>query len=603
MRPPHFIKENKSTAYPTRIILFDTETKATAVGPRAQRHDLRLGVACFWRRRTGEEPDSLEWFTFHRAQDFWEWVVSKAHKGTRTIVVSHNLGFDLPILQAFQWLPTLGFKVRAFYSKGMTTLIRCRAEKITLELIDNTNFYAGRLADLGEVVGIPKGSVDFESVSDRDLETYCHRDVEILLRLWQKWFDFLTEHDLGQWYRTLPSQAFGAFRHRFLDRPILIHDHEEALKLERESYHGGRTEVLRVGAFEEGPYYKLDVNSMYPYVMHTFDYPFCLRGYKESAPLPYLRKKLEKYHVIAEVRITTEDPAFVLHLDSHACYPVGTFWTVLTTRELKLVLERGKILEVGRLAFYSGARIFKTYVDYFYSLKQQYAQESNPTFRLITKGFMNFLYGKFGQRGLQDKLLGECDPGLFRIMEMVEPETQQQYDLIFIGGQIIRREKKDESYNSFPAVAAEVTANARLRLYEFIGLAKRQNVFYLDTDSLIVNAKGMELLCGMVHGSKLGSLKLEGTADTIEIRSPKDYSFGGISRIKGIRSNAQQIGPASYLQDKFPSIQGLLRSSENTEYIVTQQVKRLNRQIYSGIITLDGYVRPFRLGSALHVPF
>ena len=603
MRPPHFIKENKSTSYPTRIILFDTETKATSVGPRAQRHELRLGVACFWRRRTGSEPDSLEWFTFRRSQDFWEWVVSKAHKGTRTIVVSHNLGFDLPILEAFQWLPTLGFKVRAFYSKGMTTLIRCRAKKITIELIDNTNFYAGRLADLGEIVGIPKGSVDFDAVSDEDLETYCHRDVEILLRLWQRWFDFLTEHDLGQWYRTLPSQAFGAFRHRFLDRPILIHDHEKALKLERQSYHGGRTEVLRVGSFEEGPYYKLDVNSMYPWAMREFNYPVCLRGYEESPTIPFLEKKLERYQVIAEVEIQTEDPAFVVHLDGHACYPVGKFWTVLTTEELKLVLERGQILGVGHLAFYSSAPIFKTYVDYFYPLKCQYTQEGNGAFRTITKGFLNFLYGKFGQKGLQDKLLGECDPGLFRIMECVEPETHTQYDLIYIGGQVIRRERKDESYNSFPAVAAEVTANARLRLYELLSLAKRDNVFYLDTDSLIVSEAGMVLLAGMVCRSKLGSLKLEGTADSIDIRAPKDYSFGGVTRIKGIRSNAEEIGPASYLQDKFPSIQGLLRSAEGTEYIVTQQVKRLNRQIYSGIIDPAGYVRAFRLGSALHVPF
>jgi hypothetical protein len=603
MRVAHFIRGNKSKAYPTRIILFDTETQATPIGPYAQRHELRLGVACYWHRRGENEPDTFDWITFRDPGSFWDWVLAHSYQKTRLVLASHNLGFDLPILRAFVELPSRGFKLRAFYSKGMTTLIRFRGHKCTLELVDNTNFFAGRLADLGEIVGIPKGNVDFDHVEDADLELYCHRDVEILLRLWQVWLQFIHEHDLGQWYRTLPSQAFGAFRHRFLDKPILIHDHEEALKLEREAYHGGRTEVLRVGRYQDGPYYKLDVNSMYPWAMREYSYPVALRGYKTAPTVPYLRKKLEKYHVVAEVEITTEDPAFQVHLDGHACYPVGKFWTVLTTEELRLVLRRGQIHAVNRLAFYSGAPIFRSYVDYFYPLKVKYTQEGNAPFRTISKGFLNFLYGKFGQRGIQDKLLGECPLGEFRIMECVEYETNKQYDLIYIGGQVIRREKKDESYNSFPAIAAEVTANARLYLWRLVSRAGRESVYYIDTDSLIVNREGMDRLTEVRDLTRLGALKLEGTASTLEIRAPKDYTFGGYTKIKGIRPNAEKLAPATFRQDKFPSIQGLLRSGEASDYVVTQQVKTLNRQVYSGVVTPSGFVRPFQLGLPLHVPF
>jgi hypothetical protein len=455
---------------------------------------------------------------------------------------------------------------------------------------------------LGELVGIPKLSVDFDTVSDADLLTYCRRDVEILVRLWVKWFEFLTTHDLGQWYRTLPSQAFGAFRHRFMHHTILIHNHKRALALERQTYHGGRVECLRVGKFTSGPFYKLDVNSMYPYVMRKFTYPTSLVGYEKNVSVAYLYHRLRKYHVVADVTLTTPVAAFPHKVNGHIAYPLGTFRTSLTTEELKLIRETGTIHEVHAVSHYRAAPIFRDYVDYFYPLKASYTADGNATFRAITKGLLNYLYGKFGQRGLSDKLLGDCPPGEYRIVDCVDVETNKRYSLIYIGGRVIRRERTDESYNSFPAIASEVTSNSRLYLFTLLQQAGRSNVYYMDTDSLVVSEAGLANLNSYVSDDALGGLKLEGQADFLDIRAPKDYTFGAKTRIKGVRSNAIRLASNVYRQDRFPSIQGLLRQEQMTSYVVTQVTKTLAREIYSGDVTPDGYVLPFQLPLELPAP-
>lgn len=601
MRRAHFLQSNKARTFPTRILLFDTETTATPISKSAEKHTLRLGVACYWQRRGGDEADTFEWVTFRDRATFWDFLVSRAYSRTRLACCSHNLSFDLAILQAFTELPQRSFELTSYYCKGITTLVRFKRKGKRLDFVDSTNFFPGTLESLAPLVGLEKLEIDFATVSDEELEVYCRRDVEILLGLWRKWLDFLQIHDLGKWCRTLPSQALGAYRHRFMRHKVLIHDHEAACKLERRAYHGGRVEVLRTGHFEGGPFYKLDVNSMYPYVMRRYPYPAALYRYVEKPTPVYVVQKLKRYRVIADCLVETSNPAFPQSIHGHTCYPVGQFRAVLCTEELRYLLQVGQIHQVYACSYYRGAPLFNEYVDLFYSLKARYDGEDNVAFRVITKGFLNFLYGKFGQRGLKDTIIGECPLDVVRVVECYDLKSGKPFDLIQIAGKVIRRDREDESYNSFPAIAAEVSANARMVLFSLLTLAGRDNVFYLDTDSFIVNERGYRGLAEYCHPSRLGALKVEGITSEIEIRAPKDYTFGGEDRIKGIRENATQIAPGVYRQDRFPSIQGLLRRENLEEYVVTKETKRLSRTITGGTLTEEGFVLPFRL--PLAVPF
>lgn len=595
MRRPHILKGNKATAYPTKVVAFDTETYSIETAPGEREQHLRLGVACYWRRRLEASGDTLDWLDFTSESEFWGWLCGRHTSRSKIVITSHNLSFDLAILHAFTQLPERGYTLTGYYCKGITTLATFKKKSRTLEFVDDTNFFAGTLESLSKLIDLPKLEVDFAAASDEALRIYCHRDVEIILELWRRWFAFLGEHRLGKWRRTLPSQAFGAFRHRFMHHRIAIHDHEPALKLERSAYHGGRAEVLRVGEYVGGPYYKLDVNSMYPYVMASYCYPTALYRYIEAPPLAYLEDKLKRYSVIARCDIEADDPAFALDVGGHKAYPTGRMTLTLCTNELRYVHDHGRILAIHALAYYRSAPIFVDYVQYFYRLKEQYHEQGNAAFRQITKGFLNYLYGKFGQRGLKDDVIGTCPLSEVKIVDCFDRETGKYFTLIFIAGQVIRRTQEDESYDSFPAIAAEVTANARLYLHHLITTAGREHVYYVDTDSLIVDGEGWYRLIPYIDESRLGALKVEGIATRIEIRAPKDYTFGDSQHTKGIRASAVEVGPDTFEQDKFPSLSGLLRQQQMDKYVIVKVRKKLRRRIYSGQVSPDGSVQPFVL--------
>ncbi|GAF99694.1 unnamed protein product, partial [marine sediment metagenome] len=263
------------------------------------------------------------------------------------------------------------------------------------------NFFPGKLANLGEAVGYPKGDIDPLTATHAELKPYCKRDVEILVKLWEWYFSFLDAHDLGSWGPTLSSQAFQAYRHRFMPYKIWVHNNDSVLAMEREAYKGGRTSVFWRGLRSDGPFYHLDVNSMYPSVMKGNLYPTKWTGFRSRLTVAGLKQAIEAASVVARVRLNTDLPAYPVSSGGHNVYPAGEFDTSLTTPEIRFALGHGHIVKVYDVATYEQAPIFDEYVDLFYKLKAHYKQTDVKPFYLMVKLYLNSLYGKFAQGRIQ----------------------------------------------------------------------------------------------------------------------------------------------------------------------------------------------------------
>ncbi|GAH85107.1 unnamed protein product, partial [marine sediment metagenome] len=137
----------------------------------------------------------------------------------------------------------------------------------TLLFLDLMNYFDTSLKEVGKSIGCHKIPINFKDCSTPELVEYCKNDVFIMIEAWKKWITFIYENDLGVWGKTLPSQAFNCYRHRFMPHKIYIHTHEKATALERAGYFGGRCECFQLGYFDDGPFYLLDINSMYPSVI------------------------------------------------------------------------------------------------------------------------------------------------------------------------------------------------------------------------------------------------------------------------------------------------------------------------------------------------
>jgi DNA polymerase elongation subunit (family B) len=230
-------------------------------------------------------------------------------------------------------------------------------------------------------------------------------------------------------------------------------------------------------------------------------------------------------------------------------------------------------------------------------LKEYYQDQNNKPFAGIAKMFINSLYGKFGQLGLSMTKIGSCDPRETMKMHVVNIDHNEYYSITKIGGSVIREEKRGEGYNSFPAIAAHVTAYARIYLNQLRKLIPAHNVFYMDTDSLIVDNLGLRHLDHLMHPTHPGKLKVELSSKWLIVNAPKDYRMENRTRTKGIRADAELIAPNAFLQDQWTRIPGLIQDGNVDQFYTHKIIKRLARSIHSGVVQKSGWVIPFRLTS------
>lgn len=591
-REAHALSTINKKHRPSRVIFFDTETSQNRFADNKIVHELRLGYAAMTRTRRGEQLRVQSDLTFRDPATFWDWVETKCAPKSRLIMVAHNLNFDLPILHAFTELPKRDWELKGFYSKGQVNIFRWAKEDQKIIMLDNGNFFSGKLDKWGDVIGLSKIDVDFESVGDDLLLKRCKIDVEIMRRLWVSWLQFLDNNDLGKFGNTVASTAFNTYRYRFMDDTIFITNNGLALALERASFRGARTEVLFQGYKNHSQFYYVDVNGMYAHVMTNYQYPAGIYDAAECESLNILERKLERYGVIARVQVNVDENPFPLKVDEHTAYPYGRFWTTLTTPELKLALNRGWIEAISHLAWYRQAFLFRDYVNFFTELKTRFALEGNPAWSKIAKLFINSLYGKFGQKGYSQNKIGTTDPATVRREGVYDVDTKEYSVHTYMAGSVIREQRSGEAYNSFPGISAHVTAYARLHLYRLRSLVPPGHVYYMDTDSMIVDHTGLEALHAHMDELDPGMLKIEQESTWIKINAPKDYEMQFRKRQKGIRPEAVPVGEKQFEQLRWKRIPGLIQAGDLDTYYTEEITKTLTQTIHSGSVMESGWVVP-----------
>lgn len=591
-RKPHRLKENKSSQFPRNWIFVDTESCIQEHGLTVELHFFRLGAAIYWRcDKSGHTLKEVE-CRFYRPSEFWEFVDKVSEKDRRVIIVGFNIGFDIRLLDGFSEPIRRGYILKSFYMDQRTTLMTYKNEKRTIQVIDAANFFHGRLEDWAGLVGLKKIDVDFYSCSDSELMDHCVRDVEILKELWKQWIQFLHVHNFGCFGRTLPSQSFNAFRHRFYNGSIYIHDNVDATNLERSSYYGGRCSVFRAGIGENPPYWHIDVNSLYPYIMRETKVPVKFIGIHDNVELSWLTKQMSRFHVIGSVYVNCDLPCIPYKSSSSLIFPVGQFNTVLSHSELDYSISMFMVEKVYSASLYEKQSIFRDYVEYLYDLRMHFRKKGNRLYERMCKLMMNSLYGKFGQRGMRWELV-DFKPNLSdSIEEMICDDTGSFIRQVVISGHVFEFVDEGESYNSFPAIAAEITSAARVYLWELISTAGEDHVWYCDTDSLIVDEAGYKSLTEYLDDNELGKLKLVQKINNLHIHAPKQYEADGTVKCKGVPSSAETLADNKYQYLQFEGIRGAL-NNRRLNYVYARRVnKRISEIFYPTANQLSSSISP-----------
>lgn len=543
------------------------------------------------------------------SSDYWQYILELNSTYEELYIVSHNAKYDTLIINTIYYLSANNYDIEDV-SFSNPFFIKATNDKKTLFFFSSTNIFQTSIKKLGKELNLPK--LDFDYYTKKpplDLAVeYCRRDVDIITETLLHYFNFLKAEDIIQEKITIAGQAFSTYRQKYMEeKTIKINHFKKIVALEREAYHGGRTEVFRKGTFNN--IFDIDKNSMYPNVMLKEKYPVEKYAEREFLTLRQLTELLEDFYIISYVYLkNVKLPIFGKNIKGKLCFPVGNFWVALHKPELQLAIEAGYIDTIGYTVIYKEKAIFIDYIKDFYN-KRKEAKAKDSIYALFYKYFLNSLYGKFGQYNIRLKKSGTIDDKelISEYYEVAKNSdgTYSHTKVMIFNGSEWRSERQGEAVYSCPAIAGAVTAYGRIEMFKALKIAGFSNIYYMDTDSIFVNETGYNNIkkAGLLSESELGLFKLEEYCKKITINNVKDYEYitdeKTVKKLKGINLNtAEVISEDTYKIDYWAGYSNLIHN-KNTRYYTEKRIKQYKTDYNKGIILDNGTVKPFTLNEKL----
>jgi len=460
-----------------------------------------------------EIKEVFEVFREREVERLGKFLFSSKVRGS--ILVTFNMSFDLSVLAK------LGITVKVVEVGGRFITAKLEKSKHVVRVIDLRNILGVKsLHEVGKALGIPKMNrplwLGYKESLKYYLENeqyrnyfreYALNDAKICYKAFKELLKTGSVERLKNTSGALSMYMFSKHYQR-LDFP---HYPEEVEVKLRKAYRGGRTEVLKRGCNDKKLYY-YDINSLYPYVMSTYRFP-----YNFDNGVGRFKKKNDidlDFEGVAKVKVLVDTDIPPLGVKrvcedgwERLVFPEGVLVDYFTYPELRYLEENnyGKILNVYEsFEFKVWCYPFRDFINDLYTLRLIHKDDKlrNKFYKIL----MNSLYGKFGE--FKDGKVILLDKDMVKLLNDEKPKKMRYYHNI--------------------VWASYITAYGRLELHKRFRQAGFKNIYYCDTDSLMTTAN-------LPVGNELGNLKLEGEGkegDVILIRS-KFYIFENTIRFRG----------------------------------------------------------------------
>jgi hypothetical protein len=576
------IKKNHRLSMPKTVIYFDTETYHRDEG-KEQHHRMDFAWCCLVHYDPKGYPLDEKWTYHNQTYELCRYIEKCLISSKGLHLMGHNVFFDLQVSDFFRYFTRWGYRLDFYYEASLTYILHVVKDRNFLRCLSTTNWYDTNLAGLGRIIGLDKLDIDFEKDS---------RDT-IVKNALDHYYRFIFDLNLGAFSPTKASQAYHAYRHRFMNVPIYCHNNDTVRKLERDSYYGGRVECFEIGEIKDGPFLYLDINSMYPYAMKHMQVPVKLINYAETYSIEKLACMLDKFSFVAEVVVETDEPAYALRYNGKIIFPIGTFITYLCSTGLKYAIDHNHLKRICRIAVYRQGSIFSGYIDELYPLKQHYTQTGETVMRELIKKMLNSLYGKFAQRQpIVHETVEETFDGYYRedIYNFITGEKGVLYKMFNV---CVEQYGFEETNQTFTAISAHITESARFILWDIIKGVGYDNILYCDTDSVVIRTRDLDRVLYPIDDSALGALCIEKKVEKLVIYGPKSYIIDDVRKLKGIPKNAERLAENQYKYFTWLRQANHLRQRTDRWYILRETIKTLKNVYDKGKVLENGRVVPF----------
>jgi len=590
--PAHWIKPNEAARIPQRHIVVDTEARYSYEG-KAQLQSWRCGVADFT-HRTNRGIWHIERREYTDAAELWRDVGDFTRPRRRTVLWAHNLAYDLRVGRTLTQLPRQGWELVDIRLASQGTWAKFTRGGRSLILADSASVWPVKLATIGAALGVGKPGLP----ATDDLEAWLHRcrvDVDILRSALIGYLDWLRAAEIGSWQMTGAGQAWSHWRHRHYTHRVLVGDDERARNAERAAIWTGRAEAWSYGADPTATVYDFDWENAYPRIARDVDLPVRPHSVSRGVKLATVMQWTQRFAVLAECHVTTDQPVVPAPHEGRIVWPVGTFDTVLWDPELALLDQAGAQVQIGRMWLYRKAPALRDWASWVLTHTHCSDDCHPPYLRLVIKHWSRALIGRFAMRYTQWEPYARSPIEDVSVTDGWDRELDRAFRLLQVGHQVYEATEEVDSDNAAPMVTGYVASEARAKLWRVAQLVGPEHVHYIDTDSLLVSPAGRKRILELGELPDLDGLRVKRRFRGYDIAGPRQLVLGGQPRISGVPRGARRVDARTWEGEVWRGLGESVRRGEPDQVRVTTRTFHIKYVDRRRVRLGDGRTAPIRL--------
>lgn len=529
----------KRKPFPSIVIFFEPVVTWDEVNETKWTMSARSWLYGIVRKSDTNDAELGECWTNEECLDVVENALTEDDK---VILIMHGVQNCIHLMEFSEYFRGAGFTAECYFVGRERAYVEVIRGKQKVIICDIRNWLPGEPEEIAKWAGhhIDKHSRWWPEYDE--FGAYHANVIFGLLEAWKKYIDWNLSNDLGGFQYSMSSLAY-SFWTRTKGAENARHPrNKQTADYEKAAFYGGFCYVHSSGYHSGDGYYLLDCNGLYGSVIRDCLLPYRHVTTRRVIKVTDLDNALKRGGVIAHGVFTLRKGYLPIRSVRSIEWKQERVECWLPQPELLWVMEHGKIHSLDTIIVYDMKPLGKEIGEF--SLTQRFlAKEQGRKYESkLWKLFVTNFFGKLAQRFGTIKVFpaGENEPDSFE--QFISNKTGKIYSVcVFCGTKIVSIDD-GESTTYIPSISAFITSYGRRKLWELCSLAGWENVFYNDTDSLIVNRAGYRKLKHLISDNVPGLISLDERGDTLEILGKKQYRIGAVNKDNTHPSNFEPAG-------------------------------------------------------------
>lgn len=485
-------------------------------------------------------PNRTQTRTHWTAEGLWIQVDAWTGRKGLTFMWTYDLSWTARVTNLLGHLPRMGWRLDALSLNPGAPWMVFRRGDATLKVVDLKSIWPHTLERIAQWFGLGIPTAPTDTSADAYWLHVITADRTAMETATYSYLRWIQENELGSLAVTGNTQAFNAFRRRFMAEGILVHNDPELYELERAAMWTGRAEAYWHGSVLRQNVDEWDFSSAYTNLCATEPVPVFPQG--SINPKEDLTDVMpgNGEAILAEVEVETDVPSIPVRVGGQILWPIGSFRTVLWTPELRVALDTCRSVRLIR-----GERYRTAYALYHWGqwiLAQLGAEdEVIPAWlKDILKRWGNILVGRFGMRYPQWSKVGHSEVSDVYMSPGWDLDSGDEWALMQVGHEMWLQTGTATPRYSAPMITGYVMSLMRAKLWRLIEAMPPQSLLYVDTDAVLTTDRFRRDMASLASWEMFAGLRLKRSWHGMAIYGPRQLVTGESVRVAGIPKSANR---------------------------------------------------------------